>query len=118
MARAQNLGERERYRLTELLDPEITHYEFFLAKPPILTADWSGDQVLENAVAEVHPCLYGWPSASVLDYDYRPVNLSEREFAFLQACDGRLTVGEIDAQVALGLTGVRSLQQRQLLILS
>jgi hypothetical protein len=27
-------------------------------------------------------------------------------------------VGEIDAQVALGLTAVRSLQQRQLLILS
>ncbi|MDJ0524433.1 MAG: SAM-dependent methyltransferase, partial [Microcystis sp. M53600_WE12] len=59
-----------------------------------------------------------WPSASVLDYDYRPVNLSEREFAFLQACDGRLTVGAIDAHVGLGLTGVRSLQQRQLLILS
>ena len=118
MARAQNLGERERYRLTELLDPEITHYEFFLAKPPILTADWSRDQVLENAVAEVHPCLYGWPSASVLDYDYRPVNLSEREFDFLQACDGRLSVGAIDAQVGLGLTGVRSLQQHQLLILS
>ncbi len=37
---------------------------------------------------------------------------------FLQACDGRLTVGAIDAQVGLGLTGVRSLQQRQLLILS
>jgi hypothetical protein len=69
-------------------------------------------------VAEVHPCLYGWPSASVLDYDYRPVNLSEREFDFLQACDGRLSVGAIDAQVGLGLTGVRSLQQRQLLILS
>jgi hypothetical protein len=118
MSRVQNLGERERYRLTELLDPEITHYEFFLAKPPIFQADWSEDQVLLNAVAEVHPCLFGWPSASVLDYDYRPVHLSEIELAFLQACDGRLSVGEIEAQVSLGLTGVRSLQERQLLVLS
>ncbi|MFN9173132.1 MAG: class I SAM-dependent methyltransferase, partial [Synechocystis sp.] len=35
MERAKTLGERERYRLIELLDPEITHYEFFLAKPPL-----------------------------------------------------------------------------------
>ncbi len=31
--RAENLGEREHYRLIELLDPDISHYEFFLSRP-------------------------------------------------------------------------------------
>jgi 2-polyprenyl-3-methyl-5-hydroxy-6-metoxy-1,4-benzoquinol methylase len=118
MERARYLGERESYRLVELLDPEITHYEFFLAKPPIFKADWSKDSVLLNAKPEVHPCLYGWPGLSILDADYRPVTLSEAEFAFLQACEGRSTVAEIDRSIALGLAGVRSLQTRQLLLFS
>ena len=29
MERAEGLDERDRYRLTELLDPELTHFEFF-----------------------------------------------------------------------------------------
>ena len=41
IARASNLGERQRYRLIELLDPEITHYEFFLGKPPLVKLDWA-----------------------------------------------------------------------------
>jgi SAM-dependent methyltransferase len=117
MERAEKLGERERYRLIESLDPEISHFEFFLARPPLTQADWREDAILERAIAEVHPCLYGWPSPSVLDLDYRPVTLSEKEFAFLQACDGRTTVAEIDRAIGLGLAGVRSLQLRQLLVL-
>ena len=35
MARAKGLEVRDRYRLIELLDPEITHYEFFLSRPPL-----------------------------------------------------------------------------------
>jgi SAM-dependent methyltransferase len=115
--RAEQLGERERYRLIESLDPEITHFEFFLARPPIERADWSKDDDLLNAIPEVHPCLYGWPSPSVLDTDYRPVTLSDEEFRFLQACDGRSTVAEIDRAIELGLAGIRSLQSRQLLVL-
>lgn len=117
MERVEQLGERERYRLIESLDPEITHFEFFLAKPPIIITDWSKDSELLKAVPTVHPCLFGWPSASVLDLDYRPVTLTETEFAFLQACDGKSTVGEIDRSIELELPGVRSLRERQLLIL-
>ncbi len=125
MTRAAGLGDKERYRLIELLDPEVTHYEFFLGKPPLVKADWSDDQALLRAVSEVHPCLHGWPSQALLDYDYRPLDLSPAEFEFMQKCDGKRTVGEIlgamskaSEATALSLNEVRSLQSRQLVMLT
>ncbi|MBF2021073.1 MAG: class I SAM-dependent methyltransferase [Hydrococcus sp. C42_A2020_068] len=122
MERAKQMSDRDRYRLIELLDPEITHYEFFLGKPPLLKADWSVDETLLAAIPERHPCLMGYPSQNLLDCDYQPVRLSEAEFTFLEACDAnssrKRTVGEILNAVKLDLDAVRSLQQRQLIVLS
>jgi SAM-dependent methyltransferase len=120
LRRANNLSERQRYRLTELLDPEITHYEFFLTRPPLVRADWKKDEKLLGAIPERHPCMNGWPSTSLFDYDYQMITLSDAEFQFIQAADGNRekTVGEILQQVNLNLDAVRSLQKRQLIILS
>jgi SAM-dependent methyltransferase len=118
MERAKGLSDRELYRLIELLDPEITHYEFFLGKPPLTKADWSVDETLLAAIPERHPCIMGWPSQSLLNYDFQPVTLSDAEFAFMQACDESKTVGEILEDLELSLDEVRSLQQRQLIILA
>src|SRR6476469_7200658 len=62
--RAQGLSDREKYRLIELLDPEsVTHYEFFLSRPPLPKADWSEDAaLLLAAIPERSPCMDGWPS--------------------------------------------------------
>jgi SAM-dependent methyltransferase len=120
--RAKNLSDRDRYRLIELLDPEITHYEFFLGKPPFVKADWSKDAALLAAIPERHPCMHGWPSPTFLNYNYQPVTLSETEFQFLQACDREESpakkVGEILKEVPLSLEEVRSLQHRQLIMLT
>lgn len=122
MERAQALSDRDRYRLVELLDPEVSHYEFFLGKPPLTQADWSDEGTLLSAIPERHPCLTGWPSTSLFDFDYQPMALSETEFQFLQICDENASkkrrVRDILPEVALDLNGVRSLQQRQLVILS
>ncbi|MFM7576512.1 MAG: SAM-dependent methyltransferase, partial [Microcystaceae cyanobacterium] len=120
MERAQALSERDRYRLIEVLDPEITHYEFFLAKPPFLLQDWTEDQTLLAAQPEPHPCLTGWPSQSLFDYDYQPVELTETEFAFLQGCDQNpgVTVGQLQQSLGISLDIVRSLHQRQLILLT
>jgi SAM-dependent methyltransferase len=115
--RAQNLSDRQRYRLIELLDPEVTHYEFFLGRPPLLRNDWSADQVLLAAIPELNPCMDGWPSQCIFNHDYQIVKLSTEEFEFLQACNGKLTVAEILADVQLGLDEVRSLCKQQLLML-
>lgn len=128
MARSEGLSERELYRLIELLDPELTHYEFFLTRPPLERLDWSEDNDLLAAIPERHPCMTGWPSKSIFDYDYQLVKLSDEEFTFLEACDQNgssadnssqsQTVAEIIKHVNVDLDGVRSLLQRQLIMLN
>ncbi|MBD2260179.1 class I SAM-dependent methyltransferase [Pseudanabaena sp. FACHB-2040] len=118
LARANQLPEKDRYRLIELLDPEITHFEFFLAKPPLPRYDWSDDAALLNAKPKRNPCMEGWPSRSIFDYDYQIVNLSEAEFAFLEACgDGSNSIKDLLPAVELTLAQVRQLLQRQLILL-
>ncbi len=125
MERAKGLSERASFRLIELLDPEVTHYEFFLGRSPLPKADWSADESLLAAVPERHPCMDGWPSRCLFNYDYQIINLTEAEFEFLQACDvgvsGQVstrTVGEILTSVELELEGVRSLLKQQLILLT
>ncbi|MBE9169203.1 class I SAM-dependent methyltransferase [Pleurocapsales cyanobacterium LEGE 06147] len=122
MERAKQLSDRALYRSIELLDPTLTHYEFFLTRPPLPKANWSDDRVLLRAIPERHSCMQGWPSRSFFDYEYRMVNLSEAEFEFISACDKNIenqrTVEEILADRSLDLEEVRSLQQRQLILLT
>ncbi|MBW4510930.1 MAG: class I SAM-dependent methyltransferase [Scytonematopsis contorta HA4267-MV1] len=118
IARAQNLSEREQYRLIELLDPEVSHYEFFLSRPPLAKFDWSNDDALLASVGELNPSMNGFPSKSVFNHDYQIVNLSDAEFNFMQECDGQKTVRDILTNVDLSLDEIRSLQKRQLVMLS
>jgi hypothetical protein len=122
LERAKDLPERDRYRLIERLDPDMAHYEFFLARPPLTQADWSSDKALLAAIPERHPCIEGWPSRSLFNYDYQIVNLSESELEFLQACDANpargANVQDILAEVSLDLERVRALLDQQLIILT
>ncbi|MEH2355005.1 class I SAM-dependent methyltransferase [Nostoc sp.] len=116
--RAKELSDRQLYRLIELLDPEVTHYEFFLGRPPLIKADWSEDNTLLTAIPELNPCIEGFPSQCFFNYDYQIVNLSVAEFEFMQRCDANATVAEILTNVELGLDEVRSLLQQQLILLT
>ena len=122
LTRAKDLSKKEYYRLIELLDPSLTHYEFFLARPPLDKIDWSDDQILLKAIPERHPCMEGYPGKSFFNYDYQMVKISEAELAFLQACDNNIesqqTVEELISNLDLDLAIVRSLQAKQLIILS
>ena len=119
--RAQHLSDRQRYRLIELLDSEtVTHYEFFLARPPLPLSNWLDDTALLQAIPDRSPCMDGWDSRCLFNYDYQVVNLSETEWQFLKACDGNETrsVEQILTDVPLSLEGVRSLQAQQLILLT
>ncbi len=123
MKRASQLSERQRYRLIELLNPAaITHYEFFLGRPPLPRMDWTSDEALLNAIPQRHPCMDGWPSPCLFNFDYQIVNLSDQEFAFLQACDRNLeaqqSLQDLLQQTPLTLDRVRHLQDQQLLLLT
>lgn len=119
--RAAGLGERDRYRLIELLDPELTHFEFFLSRAPLEIIDWQDDAQLSQAIVERHPCIEGWPSRSFFNYEYQVVSVSEAEFAFMEQCEG-VSVADALAKSELegaeGLDVVRSLQKRQLIMLA
>jgi hypothetical protein len=117
VARAKNLTQKDQYRLIELLDPTLTHYEFFLGKAPLKLINWSLDERLLSAIPEVQPCLHGWPSKDLFNYDYQPVKLSDLEFEFMQASNGLLTVREILEKLDISLDKVRELQVKQLIIL-
>ncbi len=116
---AVSLPPLQRYRLLELLDPEISHFEFFLAQPPFPQEDWSDDQTLLAAQPQRNPCMYGWPSLSIMDHDYQPQMLTEAEFSLLQACDHHpeATVADLLAASQLTLSEVRALHARLLLLL-
>ena len=119
--RAQHLSDRQHYRLIELLDSEtVTHYEFFLARPPLPLSNWLDDSALLQAIPDRSPCMDGWDSRCLFNYDYQVVNLSETEWQFLKACDGNETcsVEQILTDVPLSLEGVRSLQAQQLILLT
>ena len=121
MERAKGLSDRKLYRLIELLDPSLTHYEFFLAKPPLNHEDWSNDQVLSQAIPECYPCMQGFPSKNFFNFEFQMEKLSDDEYEFMLACDENRehkTVAEILADCKLDLTGVRSLFERQLIIFS
>ena len=121
--RAEGLSDRERYRLIELLNPEaVTHYEFFLGRSPLAKVNWSSDDTVLAAIPERNPCMDGWPSKCLFNYDYEIIKLSEEEFQFLQACEAnsveQKTVGEILDSVNLELKQVRSLLKQQLIVLT
>ncbi len=131
MERAQTLPERERYRLIELLDPNVPHYEFFLAKSPLQRSTWQNDDELLQAKARRNPCMHGWPSPSLLNQDYRPAQLSESEFELLEAIDNAAPETSIGALLQsqttaasnadgpkLGLTAVRSLWMQRMIFLA
>jgi len=123
MERVENLSDRQRYRLIELLNPSaITHYEFFLSRPPLPHSHWREDGELLQAIPERNPCMEGYPSRCLFNFDYQIVNLSEAEFQFLQQCDRNPTQGqtiqEILRQSPLSLDQIRTLIDQQLIFLS
>jgi SAM-dependent methyltransferase len=121
LARAKQLDLRQQYRLIELLDTDVAHYEFFLCKPPLNKVDWSNDADLLAAIPHRHPCIEGWESKHVFNYEFDLSHLSDAEFAFLQQSDRNategLTVEQIMQSTGLTLEDVRSLLKRQLIML-
>jgi SAM-dependent methyltransferase len=123
LERAQKLDIRAQYRLIELLDPEVAHYEFFLAKPALpAKVDWTQDEILMTAIPHRHPCIEGWESKNVFNYDWKLINLSDVEFAFMQVCDKnrekQLPVAEIIKSMDFSIADVRSLLDRKLIMLA
>ena len=116
LERAAMLPEREQWLLVENLDPDISHFEFFVAKRPVHSNGWEDDSALLQAIGRRQSCLWGWPSSSLLGPDLEPVSLSASELALLEAVErqpktplGELNLGPETISVARGLLSRRLL---------
>lgn len=135
LQRAQQLSQRDQYRLVELLDPEITHFEWFLARPPYPRMSWKNDSDLLAATPIRNPCMSGWASQTIFDHNYQITKLDQTEFEVLQACDGQnpaqggdrdsdsvahqpiAKVADLITQCGVSLAKVRQMHHRQLILL-
>jgi SAM-dependent methyltransferase len=87
LERALALPDPHRWALVEDLDPDISHFEFFLARPPLPRPDWSDDGVLLAARAQRNRCLWGWPSTDLLGPDLMPLTIEAQDLALVQAVE-------------------------------
>jgi hypothetical protein len=87
LERARALPERQQWALVEDLDPDISHFEFFLAKPPLARHRWQGDAKLLAARGRINRCLWGWPSTGLLGPDLLPLTIEPADLELLQAIE-------------------------------
>jgi SAM-dependent methyltransferase len=123
LERARALPERERWALVEALDPDISHFEFFLSRGELPRQTWEDDSTLLAAHGCRNPCLWGWPGASLLDPDLRPRDLTPDAVELLtqieQAPPGTaLRALPLDWEPARIAGTARWLWQHRLLLLS
>jgi hypothetical protein len=112
LERAQALQPRQQWELVEQLDPDISHFEFFLSAAPVERARWS-DEALGLARGLVQPCLWGEPDP-ILGRNMEPIQLTDADRTLLR------TVAEQPEQALGGLASpdqIRNLVDRQLLLL-
>ena len=112
LERAQALPQRQQWLLVEQLDPDISHFEFFLSSQPVQPASWS-DAALQAAKGLRQPCLWGEPDP-ILDRNMQPLQLSDTERQLLRRVHEQPdTPLGVLAEPAV----IRDLAARQLLLL-
>jgi len=122
LERARQLSDLQRWQLVEELDPEISHFEFFLTRGPLPQRPGDGDAELLALSGERNRCLWGWPSASLMGPDLQPLDLEPGDIALLQALE-QAAAGTALGQLPLSMEGperlarIRRLQQLQVLLL-
>ncbi len=112
LERALALPQRQQWQLVEQLDPDISHFEFFLSPAPVEPRVWS-DEAIRQARALRQPCLWGEPDP-ILGRNMEPIQLSDADRVLLRA------VSEQPDSVLGGLAEIdqiRDLVERQLLLL-
>ena len=112
LERARALPQQQQWLLMEQLDPDISHFEFFLSAAPIATTPLS-DQALRAAHGRRQPCLWGEPDP-ILDRNMQPLQLNDEERQLLHRVDEQpeTPLGAL-AEPAV----IRDLAARQLLLL-
>ena len=110
LSRAQSLPPSDQWALVEQLDPDISHFEFFVSAQPVHPFCWENEEMLLQACGRRQSCLWGWPSKSMLGPDFEPISISDEELSLLRLVDenpdvplGILSGDQTTASLARGL---------------
>jgi SAM-dependent methyltransferase len=87
LERALALPPHQQWELVESLDPDISHFEFFLSRDPISRWVGTGDEDLLACGGERNRCLWGWPSTSLMGPDLQPLSIEPEDLALMQALE-------------------------------
>jgi SAM-dependent methyltransferase len=112
LERAQALPAFQQWSLIEQLDPDISHFEFFLSKAPLSIRSRT-DQEIASARGLRQPCLWGEPDP-ILGRNMEPISLSAAAKDLLRSVDEQpdTPLGSLGAMDLL-----RDLVDRQILLL-
>ncbi|WP_216901414.1 class I SAM-dependent methyltransferase [Synechococcus sp. CCY 9618] len=126
LERARALPAPQQWALVESLDPDISHFEFFLqrengALPTARPEPWSDAELL-SAGGERNRCLWGWPSTALLGPDMAPLTIAAEDLRLMEALETAppgTPIGElpVDLGPAERVAAVRRLQAEQVLLL-
>ena len=84
LERARALPQRQQWALVEALDPEISHFEFFLTKGVVEPLELTDAALLAHG-GQRNRCLWGWPSTSLMGPDLEPLTIAAAQLELLQA---------------------------------
>ncbi len=84
LERARALPQRQQWALVEALDPDISHFEFFLSKGDVEPLEWTDAALLAHG-GQRNRCLWGWPSTSLMGPDLEPLTIAAAQLELLQA---------------------------------
>ena len=118
LSRAQSLPPSDQWALVEQLDPDISHFEFFVSAQPVHPFCWENEETLLQACGRRQSCLWGWPSKSMLGPDFEPISISDEELSLLRLVDENpdVPLGILSGdQTTASLT--RGLMSKKLLLL-
>ena len=104
LERALALPPRQQWELVESLDPDISHFEFFLAATRSAAGRGQEDEELLASGGERNRCLWGWPSTSLMGPDLQPLSIEPEDLALMQALEaapGGTPLAELDLPMPL-----------------
>ena len=120
LERAQGLSQLEQWSLVEELDPDISHFEFFLSHGAVRKPDWGDDEVLLAARGETNRCLWGWPATRLMGPDLTPLDVSEAGLNLMAALESApgVAIGQLplDWPAAQRLAVARQLLNQRVLL--
>ena len=123
LERARGLEDRQRWQLVEELDPDISHFEFFLSRGPLPRQSWTEAAAILAATGSVNPCLWGWPSTELLGPDLMPLSIEPEGLDLMEAlaqAPAGTTIGRLSLAASAEERALiaRRLWQQKVLLLS